>query len=629
MTARARRWWDADTDGVNTAVIAYVSEVERQQSFLFERFFRLAALYDPYFAHQSGWGFETQRKTSQLTPEGDVSENVIASNVDTVTAIVAAAEVRARFLTDDADWTMQRNARHLDWYAEGLAKLLGMHDICVTAFRDAALKGTGLAKVYVDAHGQVRVERVLVDDVIVDEGECRNGGWPRQFHHRVFADQQTLAAAFPDHAEAIESASQRGMGGSSRTLWAGYRPLDNDQVVAIESWHLPIGARGKDGYLPGRHTICITGHDLLDEEWHKPRFPFVRMVWTERAAGWYGIGGAERVAGHQRRINKLNWQIDRQHDQHAVPTTYVRMADAHLAVKTVNRAGTIVPIKGEMPQTVIPPAVSPETYRRHDSVRDSSYEEFGVSRLAATAKKPSGLDSGIALREYRDMTTQRFALQEKSFERFFLDLTWLVLDAARDLGERAPVVTRRSRFGVKHIEWAKLDMDELRVQIAAASTISRTPAGRMQTVLEWAQAGIVSQDEARRLLRHPDIERSLSLYTAAIEDIERTIEELLDGEWVVPEPFQNLQMGVWRMQQEYLLVRGQGAPEPILEGLRQWVVQAAHILSMQQEPAMGAQASATGAGEMPPMGGAMPQQAEATSAFAPAARLGLRMGSGT
>jgi hypothetical protein len=572
-------WHKADEGDVHTHVMPYVAEVERTQSYLFERFYRLAALYDPYFAYRSGDGFGDAGNLSGRGGD-NVSENVIASNVDTVTAIVAATEVRPRFMTDGASWSAQRNAKHLGWYAEGLAKLLGIHDAAVAAFKDAALKGTGLVKVYVDwASKKIKVERVLVDDIIVDEGEVRTGS-PRQMHQRVFVDRDELKAAFPKHADAIEAQDETQDTGSWSYLWAEYRAVRRSQSVLIESWHLPIGKYGSDNYQPGRHTICIHGHDLLDEEWHKPRFPFARMVWTERASGWYGIGGGERIAGHQRRVNKLNWQTDRQQDQLAVPTTFVRLADANLAVKTTTRAGSVVPYKAELPQTVIPQAVSPETYARLEKVKAGAFEEFGVSQVAATARKPAGLDSGVALREYRDMTTQRWSRQEKAFESIVLDLFWLGVDAAKDLGKDAPRVYRFTRFGEKQVDWSKVDMEELKVQIAAASMLSRTPAGRMQLVLEFAQAGMISQDEARRLSGHPDLEAALSRYTAALEDIERCIEEALDGHVLVPEPFQDLKMGIWRYSAALLKANGDGAPEEILEILRQWISQAAYILSL-------------------------------------------------
>jgi hypothetical protein len=600
-----RRWWEVDDGQVNGPVFEYVAQVESAQAELFDEFEKLATLYDP--PHTGTQSYMT--------------ENLIASNVDTVYAVIAATEVRARFLTDDGDWSTQRTARHLELYAEGLDKLLGIDEACRRAFKDAALKGTGLVKVYIDAFDRICVERVLVDDIIVDETEVR-AGKPRQMHERRFIDADVLKGAFPEHERAIERACSTGHGAGAR-FWADYRPIERNEVVVIESWRLPVGVEGMPGYQAGRHTICIDGQDLEDEKWTEDFFPFARMTWSDKDKGWYGIGLAKRIAGTQRALNKNNWHIDAQLDQHARPTTYVRPADANLAVKTISRLGCVAVVKADYPQTIIPPAVSAETYNRREVYKSAAFEESGVSRMAAQSMKPAGLDSGVALREYRDSTTQRFAQQEKSHERLKLDAITLSLWCCKKLGKKAPVIVRRSKHGPQFIPWAKVDLGEVRVQIAAASNLSRTPAGRQQLVLEWAQAGIVSQDEARRLMRHPDTERAMSLYTAALDDIERCIEEVLDGDIVVPEPYQNLQMGVWRFQQSYLKARGDGAPEEILENLRQWIDQAAYILAGGAEPAnvnagleAGAPPMAPELAAGPPLPGGPPMEAPPQAALA-------------
>jgi hypothetical protein len=223
-------------------------------------------------------------------------------------------------------------------------------------------------------------------------------------------------------------------------------------------------------------------------------------------------------------------------------------------------------------------------YSRLETVKASAYEESGVSRLAATSKKPGGLNSGVALREYRDQTTQRFSVQEQAYERFILDAIWLALDCAKDLGNKAPEVIRRSKLGPKKIKWSQVDMQELRVQLVAASDLAKTPAGRAQLALEWAQAGVISLDEFRYLSDHLDTDAMMSLYTASYEDIGETIEDVLDGKQVVPEPYQNLQMGLYMFQQSYNRLR-HDAPEETLEALRQWMVQAGYLLDSAQQPA--------------------------------------------
>lgn len=582
------RWWQSEPGDVSRAVFTYVDAVERNQFDIYDRFEKLEGLYDPNANTYAGTGGSATRTTTWATRSGGdqlgiVTENVVASNIDTVTAAIAATDVRARFMTDDASWSSQRTAKRLEYYAEGLSTLLDVPAKARMAFKEAAKKGTGLVKVYADGFGQVRVDHVRADDIIVDEIQCRNGGTPRQLHQRMTnVDRDELAAAFPEHEEAI-MAAQRSRDTSWRA-WAGYRPIDGDDLVVIESWRLPIGVKGKPGYKVGRHTICIDGADLLDEEYEKPHFPFVRMVWSERVNGWYGISLAERIAGIQRALNKRNWQIDRNLDQVAVPTTYVRPVDANLTVKA-SRAGAVTVYKGDEPKTIFPIAVSAETYQNRNDMKAAAYEESGVSRLAAQSVKPAGLDSGVAMREYRDQTTQRFALQEKAYERLVLDIIWLVLDVCKDLGADAPVVWRKARFGAKRIEWKDVDMQDVRVSIAAASTLSRTPAGRYQTALEWAQAGVITTDEWRRLTQHPDLDRVLSLYTQGIENVERDIEAIEDGEWVVPEPFGNLQLAQRVGQMAYLRDRDlEGCPEEVLEAIRQYVELAADMLNPPAPP---------------------------------------------
>src|SRR5690606_30608343 len=137
---------------------------------------------------------------------------------------------------------------------------------------------------------------------------------------------------------------------------------------------------------------------------------------------------------HQRALNRRNLQIERALDLAAFPTTYVRQADANLAVKTQNQIGQVVVYKSDKPHTEIPPVVSGETYRSRDELKISAGEESGVNRMLAHGTKPAGIDSGVAMREYRDQTTQRFALQERAFEKLNLDVDWLILDACKDLG---------------------------------------------------------------------------------------------------------------------------------------------------------------------------------------------------
>jgi len=570
-------WWKADKGEAHERVFDYVRQVERAQFALYDRFKRLESLYD------------TNPRTNSLTdPEQmeRVNENLVASSIDTVAGNVSTVDVRARVETTDADWSQQRTAKRLEWYCDGLASMFGVGEMCRYGFKlGGALKGTGANYVYIDQFDEIRAVPVMPDDIVVDELESHNG-MPRQLHLRLFIDRDDLKAQFPGKSQEIDDA-QLNPNGTPWMKWAGYRPIKPNELVAIWSWRLPVGPKGHKRYVPGRETLTIDGCDLLDAEYDEPDFPIAKMVWERSARGWFGIGLIERIAGHQRALNKRNWHIERVLDRAAQPTTWVQMADAKLAVQSVDRIGNVGVYKASAPITVPEPQVNPEVYKSTQDIRDNAREQTGISRMAMNATKPAGVDSAVGLREYRDQSSQRFAVQAKNFERFWLDTILLLLRCCKKLAAQkkpTPVVDRKARFGSKRIKWADVDLGDLKIQLAAAGTISQTPAGRAQAVVEWSQAGVISTDEARRLMDHPDLERAMSIYTAALEDIEFTIEEILEGETPVPEPYQNLKMGVWRMQQEYLIVRVLKAPEPILESLRDWIVIAADRVATMADP---------------------------------------------
>lgn len=582
---------EIDSGEVWRHLLRWVEEVERGQSDIFDRFVKLAALYNP-----NRRGYDPDGTGSQAK----VTKNVIASNCDSITGTIAARDIRTRCMTDGAEFSVQRRAKKMELYLEGLKKRLKVRPIRQRAFHASSLKGAGAAFVYEDPFDSVGIEHVHVDEIVVDEGEA-NGQEPMQMARRRLIPRARLRIKFPEYTEEIDRA-QRGDRRSWR-FWADYRPIKRDELVVIEAWFLPYGNEGSEGYIPGRHAIIIEGCDLEVEEYHERCFPIATLMWTPNPDGWYGIGGGERVIGHQRAINKTNWQRDRIRDQYAVPTTYAHISDAGMAVQTVSRLGTMAYYKTREPKTVFPPATSPELDRYEAETTENAFREFGQSQMAATATKPPGLDSGVALREYKDQTTDRFATQEKALEEFAMKIDYLILAACKRIAARGGTPPRVlvERWGQKAIDWEDVDMGDVEIQLEPASDLSRTSAGRLQLVMEFGQAGIISQDEVRRLIDHPDLERALSLYTAALEYVEYCLEQILDGEYVVPDGKMNLKMCVWRGMAQYQLAVQAGAPENVLDGLDMFVTLAAHLISESERQVQAAAAPMPMAPGMDPM----------------------------
>jgi hypothetical protein len=161
----------------------------------------------------------------------------------------------------------------------------------------------------------------------------------------------------------------------------------------------------------------------------------------------------------------------------------------------------------------------------------------------------------------------------------------------------------------EQIDWPAVEdaKQNLRFNVQASSSLNDTPAARKQTAIEFAQYGVpVRPDEIRRLINHPDLEFSDKRATAALENIEWLIGELLDGRYHPPQPFQDLALGIERVTAAYLDAWASGAPEEILDGFRTWVTQADELIKSTQpqpqpvpgEPAPAGQPGATPLGDI-------------------------------
>jgi hypothetical protein len=281
-------WWAAPKNEAYKRTLQFVAGAESELSDIFDRLFRLECLYDP------------NNPDADRRQQDRVTENGIASSVDTLHATIATAEIWPRYDTDGGDWEQQNTARKLGFYSEDLGKRYNVLAKCRKAFKEAEKKGKGLVKVHA-VFDEPRVEQVMLENVVVPPDECRDGREPRQWHHWDYVDADELAARFPKAKENIDKARKTGR----RRRYSWGRLISND-VECLWSYRLPVGVKGKDGYKPGRVTLVIEGQDLLDKKYEKPHLPVAECVWSDRVNSYYPISLAERLMGLQRALNRNN-----------------------------------------------------------------------------------------------------------------------------------------------------------------------------------------------------------------------------------------------------------------------------------------------------------------------------------
>ena len=567
------RWWLAKEDQAHEDIHSVVSAITENQRYNHTnnlRFYRLYA--NKEVSGFSNSAYSRTAVTDQV--QNRVTYNVVKSCIDSITNKIAKNRPRPRFLTTKGDYSMQRRAKKLTQYMDGAFDSANAYEIGQKVFTDSCTFGTGVMKIYRE-HDKIKVERIFIDDLVVDDAEAMYGE-PRQMHQTKYINRDVLLDMYPDHADKILAATSDKKAADQSV---------SDALQVVESWHLMSGPDATDG----RHIISIDNATLMDEEYKKDYFPFVFMRWTDALLGFFGSGLAEELTGIQLEINKILRNIQKAINLVAVPRVYVQNSSKIVSDHIQNTIGAIVKHTGNPPTFHTPTAMNPEVYRHLDNLYQKAFEITGVSMLSATSKKPAGLNSGAALREYNDVETERFLTVAQRYEKFFVDVAKVFVDQSRDMYEedKGLKVKASSDGFIESIKWKDVNIEEDKYTLRCfpTSLLPTLPSARMQKVMEWVQAGWISMDTGKHLAEFPDTDEEMRLQAASKDNVKRVIEQMLDeGKYESPEPELNLEEAIQLTQLAYLRAKLDGVPNDRRELLQIYIEECHELTPLPPEP---------------------------------------------
>lgn len=573
MDKAQKMWWASNKDDVAIDIYDVVSRIHNTTEERRERNLRSLKLYGNVdLVGLAPYSFSTSALPS--LPDNRVKINIVSSMVDTVSAKISKMKPRITFLTSGGDFSSQENAKKLNKFTLGTFYKNNIYKLHQAAFKDAAVFDIGALKHFIEGN-EIKTERVLATELYVDDIDAMYGN-PKNLYQVKYIHKEVLKKMFPNKIASIGTASNSF--GNQAILKEGM----DEYAVVIESWHLC----GEEG----RHVISLDKDTLVDETYKKDYFPFTFIRWSGRLTGFWGQSLAERLTGNQIEINKMLRIIQRSFHLGSSFKVFLehgsRVAKEHLN----NDIGALVYYSGTKPDYYVPQVVHPEYFSHLQFLIQSSYEEAGVSQMSASSRKPAGLESGKAIREYNDIESERFALVSQSYESSFMDTTRQYIDLVKELAEMGidyEAKAQSKRF-IEKIKWSDIDVedDEFVMQMFPVSMLPHEPAGRMAFVQELVQNNMIPQEFALKLLDFPDLEGYASLATAAIDDLMANLEDILvHGIYNGPEPFQDLQTGVKLFQSAYLRSRSEKVTEDKLEMLRIWIESAQALLVSAAQPA--------------------------------------------
>jgi hypothetical protein len=575
IVANNKRWWlskKSDLAGAITATCKTIQEADSPRQTQYQIDTRLYSNVN--MLGLNGLSF-TKVSSIASSIKDRVTYNVCQSVIDTIVAKMAKNRPKPLFLTSGGDYKLVRKAKKLSKFCDGIFYENDAYKWGPEILRDACIYGDGIVHIF-EQNGRVKWERVVATELIVDTIESMYGD-ARQMHRIKAVDRGVILDSFPNKKKIIEVAN------STSGDLTGMYVNTADLVTIRESWHLRSGPDAKDGL----HVISLENGELFVEEWDKDYFPFVFIKSSKRPFGFWAQGTVERLQSMQLEINKILWVIQRSMHLHGTYRVWLKTG-SKLPKEHVNNDIGAVLVSDEMPQYLSSSFIPAEYFQHLTTLKEQAYNQEGISQLSAVAKKPAGLDSGKALREYNDIESDRFTVLGQHYEDFFMDCAKLSIAVAKEIHEEKgeyKVQAPGKKF-TETIDWADIDLeeDEYIMKCFPVSSLPDDPAGRLQTIQEYMQAGILSIRQGRRLLDFPDLEAEETLDTAREEYLHTILEKIVDeGDYTVPEPEDDLQLANELVLEYYAVGKNQGLEDDRLELLRRFRDQV-NVLVMKATP---------------------------------------------
>lgn len=569
--------WHKETDPQKAGELALATDkaIEQAQTGRRSRNLDHAKLY----ANQDLSSIYDMGVASNISAGGVyLSVNVIESCINTLAAKATRTRIRPVVQTEKGKRSLRRAAEGMTQFIDGCFYGSELHEgEGEQIFVDGGCFGAGVA--FTDGvDSEVVTERVLPDEMLVDDHNAMYGKrYLREVARKKFVHVDVLLD-MPD--------GKKGKIGDSRDARAAVRKARIDRVPGqphraeasmmvpvYYNWRLP-SARGADD---GRRLMVIDGMTLLAKPWKRMRLPFDWFIFQRKPTGIWGRSLAEQLVPMQFKINDLIDVIDAGQEA-AVPRTFFLNGSVD-PDQFDNEIGRLIPTKG-LPSSVVHHVAgigaSSEMYEDLETWIRRAYEITGISMLSATAEKPEGVTSAVALRELLDREDLRYAPLGKRWERFNRDIAWNQIETADEMYEDRPLSVQvpGDKF-LKTIDWkaVRLDREKYTVTIGAASSLPTTPAARKQYAQDLLELQVITKARFAEIVDESgDVKAATTMVTAAQTAIELDIEDIVEkGHWRAPDPLLDPVLARDMAIQEYAKARHEDVEEDRMEMLRRYI----------------------------------------------------------
>lgn len=296
--------------------------------------------------------------------------------------------------------------------------------------------------------------------------------------------------------------------------------VNGENKVALIKWiHQPSLALDKYGVSTSRQYVNIEmlikeDEAILYVDEKKVKtvsttgYPIVNVYYNEPINNGKTVSIVDELEGIQTQVDLINAKIASTSQLTPANLVFIDEQSGLKASDVNNKDCQIYPVGIQPGNTanpvnvVTPVPFDPSWSSMLDFYINKAYDMIGISQLSAQSRKPSGLDSGVALQTMEDIESDRFEVQVNHFINAYVDVTRKLIEIIPEDVEILPADKYQSTM-----TWASLkEQDNLyKVQYSAATSLSKDPAERAKQIIQMSQIGLINPSKAAELMDMPDL----------------------------------------------------------------------------------------------------------------------------
>lgn len=427
--------------------------------------------------------------------------NVIKSCIDTLSSKIAQSKVRPFFNCVNGSFkdiqTVKSAQQFFDQYydAEDVNKKVS------EAFRDACIFENGYVFIDVDSK---KIDKALPWQVYERPSELSYGKVTRTYYERKDYPITLLPAK-------VFNAIKDKIGLAEYVTYGLYF----DTVNKVKVYYIP-----EYDYV-------------LEESFEAERTPFIHIYYNCPVSGNTSNSVVDMLYTIQLEINTLMNKI-KDASQLNIAMTYLIPKGSGLKTGQLNnRIGNIIEYEPTSNMTGSPVTVStpsfidPQYMALLNELIQKAYELVGISALSAQSKKPTGLNSGIALSTMEDVESERFETQLNQVIKSYVDIARTCLEVFPKDEDILPEVTTRMT-----IKWGDIveESKKMQIQFSSADALSKDPSQKLQQLIALAQAGVIPQSRISQFMEIPDLQGGYSIANNAINAVMSIIQDCVNND---------------------------------------------------------------------------------------------------